>query len=134
MEYARTFAGLFKAYIYVIHVVKPVPLIPSRGANHQYRTALRVAEELLAGELKQFFGKKVKPRRDLIYIVRRGEPDKEITKYAQDENMDLIIIATHGQTGCSHLLIGSVAENVVRISSVPVLTIRPPKVQGTFSK
>ncbi len=85
-------------------------------------------------KVEQFFGKKIKPRHDLIYIVRRGDPDKEITKYAQDENIDLIIMATHGGAGLSHLLIGRVAENIVRNSPVPVLTIRPPRSARRSSK
>jgi universal stress protein A len=43
--------------------------------------------------------------------------------------VDLIVMATHGRTGLSHLLIGSVAERVVRTAPCPVLTIRPPAAQ-----
>ena len=132
MEYARTFAGLFKAHIYVIHVVKHIPLIPSRNATRQSWTVRRNTQ--LTKELEQFFGKKLKPRHDLIHIVRRGDPDKEIIKYAQDENIDLIIMATHGGARLSHILIGRVAENIVRNSPVPVLTIRPPRCAGRSSK
>jgi nucleotide-binding universal stress UspA family protein len=53
-----------------------------------------------------------------------GVPYVEITRAARDLNADLVIIGTHGRTGLAHLLLGSVAERVVRTSEVPVLTIR----------
>ena len=57
-------------------------------------------------------------------ILRDESPAHAITSYAEKIGADLIIIATHGRTGLKHLLIGSVAERVVRHSAVPVLTLR----------
>ena len=54
-----------------------------------------------------------------------GSPKAEIVRYARAENIDLIVISTHGRTGLAHMLIGSVAETVVRTSPCPVLTVRP---------
>lgn len=53
-----------------------------------------------------------------------GVPYVEITRAAKEMSTDLVIIGTHGRTGLAHLLLGSVAERVVRTSEVPVLTIR----------
>ena len=58
--------------------------------------------------------------------VRLGSPHDEITKFAEQEKVDLIIMGTHGRTGLAHLLIGSIAERVVRTSKVPVLTVPQP--------
>ena len=55
-----------------------------------------------------------------------GSPFRKIIETAEAEHVDLIVMATHGRTGLSHLLIGSVAERVVRTAPCPVLTIRPP--------
>jgi nucleotide-binding universal stress UspA family protein len=60
-------------------------------------------------------------------IVAYGSPADEIVRIANEENIDLIVIATHGRTGWRHLVSGSVTEKVVRIASHPVLTIRTPK-------
>ncbi|MCZ7684405.1 MAG: universal stress protein [Sandaracinaceae bacterium] len=49
-----------------------------------------------------------------------------ICNYAAKENVDLIVLSTHGRTGLAHLLIGSVAEKVVRHAPCPVLTVRAP--------
>jgi nucleotide-binding universal stress UspA family protein len=49
----------------------------------------------------------------------------EIVRYARTQEIDVIVLATHGRTGLAHVLIGSVAENVVRTAPCPVLTVRP---------
>ncbi|MCG1003674.1 MULTISPECIES: universal stress protein [Halobacterium] len=53
-----------------------------------------------------------------------GNPSREIVRYAEDEDCDLVVMGTHGRGGIDRLLLGSVAEKVVRSSSVPVLTVR----------
>jgi nucleotide-binding universal stress UspA family protein len=54
-----------------------------------------------------------------------GEPAAEILHQAEIHQADLIVMGTHGRTGLEHMLVGSVAEKVVRQSAAPVLTIRP---------
>jgi nucleotide-binding universal stress UspA family protein len=58
--------------------------------------------------------------------VREGSPATEILDYADEEDCDVIVMGTHGRSGVDRLLLGSVAERVVRSSAVPVLTIRVP--------
>ena len=57
-------------------------------------------------------------------FIRIGKPEDEIVKFAVENNIDLIAMGTHGRTGLAHMLVGSVAERVVRTSKCPVLTIR----------
>ncbi|MFC6836669.1 universal stress protein [Halomarina ordinaria] len=57
--------------------------------------------------------------------VEPGIPSETIVDYAGDNDVDLVVMSTHGRTGLSHLLLGSVAEKVVRRSPVPVLVVRP---------
>ncbi|MBX9604989.1 MAG: universal stress protein [Gammaproteobacteria bacterium] len=59
--------------------------------------------------------------------VRDGNTMQEILAAAGEKGCELIVMGTHGRTGVAHLLIGSVAEKVVRQSTVPVLTVRPPR-------
>jgi nucleotide-binding universal stress UspA family protein len=59
-------------------------------------------------------------------LVVMGVPYQRILETAADEQVDMIVMATHGRTGLSHLIMGSVAERVVRTAPCPVLTIRPP--------
>ena len=63
-----------------------------------------------------------------------GYAAEEILKTAVKENCDLIVMGTHGRKGIDRILFGSVAEKVVKRSSVPVLTIRPHAVSGTEGK
>lgn len=56
--------------------------------------------------------------------VARGQPADAIIRFAQDHDVDLIVMGTHGRSGLHHVFLGSVAEKVVRHASCPVLTIR----------
>jgi len=60
-------------------------------------------------------------------VTAVGEPAHEIVTWAKDHAVDLVVVGTHGRTGLTHALMGSVAERVVRRSPCPVLTVRPPK-------
>jgi len=55
--------------------------------------------------------------------VIEGSPAREIVRYAEEQDCDVIVMGTHGRGGIDRLLLGSVAEKVVRASSVPVLTV-----------
>lgn len=57
--------------------------------------------------------------------VEMGVPVKNIVELAESEEMNLIVISTHGRTGLSHILVGSVTEKVVRLAHCPVLSIHP---------
>jgi nucleotide-binding universal stress UspA family protein len=63
-------------------------------------------------------------------FVREGDPAGEILRAAQFTNADLIVMGTHGRTGLGRLLMGSVAEQVVRKAPCPVLTVRTPTLQA----
>ncbi len=57
--------------------------------------------------------------------VRFGHPTEEILRFAEDEAMDMICMATHGRSGLLHLMLGSVAEAVMKQGNVPVMMLRP---------
>jgi nucleotide-binding universal stress UspA family protein len=59
--------------------------------------------------------------------VRLGDPGLGITEYAQECNAELIVITSHGRHGWKHMLLGSVAERVIRHAEIPVLVLRPDK-------
>jgi universal stress protein A len=59
------------------------------------------------------------------YLLRTGVAPEEIAQAATDEHADLVVVGTHGRTGLNRLVIGSVAERVVRIAPCPVLTVKP---------
>jgi nucleotide-binding universal stress UspA family protein len=59
------------------------------------------------------------------HIVRLGRAWQEVIEIAREQKSDLIILATHGYTGLKHVLLGSVAEKIVRHAPCPVLSVRP---------
>jgi len=61
---------------------------------------------------------------EVVEATAEGLPHREILDYVADHDVDLVVVGTHGRTGLDHLLLGSVAERVVRHSPVPVLTVR----------
>ena len=60
----------------------------------------------------------------VVRVLRMGTPAESIIEYAREHNCDLIVMGTHGRTGLSHLLMGSVAERVVRFAPCPVMVVR----------
>jgi len=109
----------------VLHVVtpyQPVVELPEVGGWIDEREIIAGAKRSL-GELvrRELRGRGAPPAR---FDVDLGEPSTRIVRAAA--RADVIVMGTEGRTGLSHLLIGSVAEKVVRHSPIPVLTIRPP--------
>lgn len=62
-------------------------------------------------------------------VVKVGDPGQTIVKFARKIDADLIVMPSHGRTGLFHMLLGSVAERVIRLSECPVLILKGPKEQ-----
>jgi universal stress protein A len=79
-----------------------------------------------AGEqnLATFLTEEVRGKAPTESVVRSGSPSVEIVKFAKSWPADVIVIATHGNTGLKHVLLGSVAEQIVRHGPCPVLVVR----------
>ncbi|MCX7876738.1 MAG: universal stress protein [Melioribacteraceae bacterium] len=126
LKYAADFAKNFSAKLFLIYVVEPMiyPADFSMGQIAIPSTDIdihnRAEEELkkLADEIDKDL--------QVETIIKTGKPFVEINETARENDIDLIIIATHGHTGVEHLLFGSTAEKVVRKAPCPVLTLREP--------
>ncbi|HUT34058.1 MAG TPA: universal stress protein [Planctomycetota bacterium] len=115
------------AELHVLHVV-PTPELTASFDMAGPGFDLALLAELERGAAEQL--EKVVPaetRQELrvTCAVRRGAAFVEIVRYAREQGIDLIVIATHGRTGLKHALFGSVAEKVVRKAPCPVLSVRP---------
>jgi nucleotide-binding universal stress UspA family protein len=87
-----------------------------------------VEEELRekgAGELKKLVEREIPDAVKATTVVRTGKPHQEIIREAQERDVDLIIVASHGHTGVEHILFGSTAARLVRLAECPVITITP---------
>ncbi len=117
------------AELYVLHVVEKfmdypllysdvVPFrVPARDA---YREIEDRTKERIASSLGEHDARGLEARA----LVTTGSPHVEIIRAAEREEIDLIVIATHGRSGITHAILGSTAEKVVRRSPCPVLVIR----------
>lgn len=82
----------------------------------------KVSEEALASAVKERAKSGVK----ITSVLRSGTPWREVCDVAEKENVDLLVIGTHGRRGIARMILGSVAERIVRTSKRPVLTVHPP--------
>lgn len=124
LEYALHFALKEAASLYLMHVIDVRYLegyTPLEVARPDSETINRINEELgerVPGDVR----KKIR----VETIVTVGIPVLEIVNTAKEKGVDVIIMGTHGRTGIAHVIMGSVAENVVRRAHCPVLTVRQP--------
>jgi nucleotide-binding universal stress UspA family protein len=127
LNYARVIADKFGASLQLLHVMDDpvnsimmsvdslVPDVP------ELREAMfREAAKLLDGKLTADDRTKLHASGEAIF----GADARSIVDYATTHSIDLIVMGTHGRTGMSHLLMGSVAEHVVRTAPCAVLTVR----------
>ena len=129
LEYAAQFADQVKARVDVLHVheqgfigSEPLAMVPlgaarGRGWEETRKDVIR--------ELDAFLGSMRNRVRDVR--VESGLPGDVIPDIAKRGGFDLIVMGTHGRGGLSRLIVGSVAEAVMRKAAVPVLTLRMPK-------
>lgn len=125
-EYALDLAERFQSRVCLLHVIEnrtspdfdAFPLTAKRSA------ALANARRKLVA----FARSGNHPFVPIFPEVRPGEPWREIISAAEKENVDLIVIPTHGRTGLKHALMGSVTERVVRHAPCPVLVLRNKQV------
>ena len=128
---ARDEAKLHRARVVLLHVIElPTQVTPDTvivtdqtGAPVSLTQYARENAEVALADIAAQFGKDVAT----TTVVRFGKPVDEISKLIGEENADLVVMGTHGRSGFNRLLIGSVAERIVRSSSVPVLTVRHPE-------
>lgn len=127
LKYAVNFVELFKAELFLIYVVEPVIYPPDFSMGQIAIPSIDLEMDKRAiDELNKLAEQEIPVEVKVKSIVKTGKPFIEIIETASEENIDLIIIATHGHTGMEHILFGSTAEKVVRKAPCPVLTIREP--------
>lgn len=127
LEYACAFAEKFGAELHVLHVVvEPLPMPAPDGAWIRPEDSVpAMVEEARRDLASKTAGINLKAG-SLICAVEVGFPIEQILKYVADHQGDLIVLGTQGHRGLSRLLLGSVAEKIVRLATCPVLTVHPP--------
>jgi nucleotide-binding universal stress UspA family protein len=130
MDYACGLASAFGAALHVIHVVENTNPTGGWTAGKRYTTpppSLTAGiEHEVRNELQSIIHKRTPPVQKSVLVVKTGSPLVEIVRYATEQHVDLIVMGTHGHGPIAHLLLGSVADNVIRRAPCPVLTVRHP--------
>ncbi|MCU1385543.1 MAG: putative universal stress protein [Acidobacteria bacterium] len=130
LTYARALARAFNATLHVVHVVGQVSsavygaeaytvAVPGLQRDIEDGARAQLAECLADNDQHPLPTRRV--------LLTSDAPAAAIVDYAGRERIDLIVTGTHGRGGVAHLLMGSVAEQVVRTAPCPVLTVRHPE-------
>lgn len=127
VKYGRALASAFHCTLHLLHVVQdpytqpwaaeafPAP-IGDLLEQWQAQAASRLTSVIPESE-----------RAGVVVATLIGSPFFEILRYAKEQSVDLIVIGTHGRGPIGHMLLGSVAEKIVRRAPCPVLTVRHPQ-------
>jgi nucleotide-binding universal stress UspA family protein len=118
----------FSAELMLVHIVSPIPAMAGTAAPTGFHIPAVLEEmegravEMLEAVKTEKVSKSIKTRTMVIH----GKPADQIVRTAEEEKADIIVIATHGQSGWQRFISGSVTERVVRMASCPVLAVPTP--------
>ncbi|MGD2272857.1 MAG: universal stress protein [Desulfobacterales bacterium] len=129
LKAAIELAELVQAELILLNVVSPVPAVSGTAAPAGFHIPTVMNERQAAAEksILNLIAEKIPNAVQARSIVVQGRPADEIISLSDKIDADMIVIATHGESGWQKLLFGSVTEKVVRMASCPVLTVRQPK-------
>jgi nucleotide-binding universal stress UspA family protein len=123
LKYAIHFALRDSGKLYLMHVID----IRSLEQYAPFQAAIKPESEMITQMREELWAKvpeEVRKKVEMEAIVTVGIPLVEILLAAKEKGVDMIVMGTHGRTGLAHVIMGSVAENVVRRAPCPVLTVR----------
>jgi nucleotide-binding universal stress UspA family protein len=127
--YGRELARTFGAALHVLHVVEgPMMWAGPESAGVDFGRLQAELEASAESKLDKIVSAEDREQLKAITAIRNGSSTAfEIAAYARHEGIDIIVMGTHGRGVMAHLLMGNVAEKVVRIAPCPVLTVRHPE-------
>ncbi len=123
LKYAVSLAMKDEAQLYLLHI------IDIRSCNESLDTmSVQIPDketlEQLRTKLLDCIPEEIRDDMNVEAIVIQGVPFAEIISTARENEIDMIVIGSHGRTGLAHMMLGSVSEKVVRKAPCPVLTVR----------
>ena len=130
LPYVLSISEKYNSAIYLLHVVQDLLrwghlYVPHTSMERFQKEAAEGAEKAM----QRICDDQLHSCPNFQRRIVSGDPVTEILNTIESENIDLVIMGTHGRKGLEHALFGSVAENVVKRSTVPVLTINPHHLQ-----
>jgi nucleotide-binding universal stress UspA family protein len=128
LHYGLELARRFNASVHLLHVVMDPATQPWGAEGFAAGPLFEAVGEWKKQAEERLTSLVPETDRDRVTIVTRvATPYAEILAYAAASNADLIVMGTHGRGGVSHMLLGSIAERIVRRAPCPVLTVRRPE-------
>jgi nucleotide-binding universal stress UspA family protein len=131
LGYAVELSRAFDATLHVLHVLENTNPAGGWTAGKKYapppRSLTEGMEREAHHELQTLVQSLKPPVSKSVLSVKTGSPLVEIVRCAQEQSVDLIVMGTHGHGLIAHMLLGSVADNVIRRAPCPVLTVRHPR-------
>ncbi len=126
LNYAKTLSQQFKSTLHLLHIL---PTLPFSQVPYHYHDdildleekALLTAKEELLKVLKEKVPSELNSKWD---VIKDDAPFSGIIEYSKNNNIDLIVMATHGYSGFKHAIFGSTTERVIRQSPCPILTVK----------
>jgi nucleotide-binding universal stress UspA family protein len=128
LDYAITLAGKLGARLTILHAIQSLPL---GGVDMGVTLPLAYVQDLEAEirrSLASCLERVTAAGLEGDMVIVHGVPFHEIIETAKTQQVNLIVMGTHGHTGLHHVLLGSVAEKVVRLAPCPVLVARQPTI------
>lgn len=131
VRYGKALAENFGAALHLVHVLDEGALVypwtTPEGAPITIGPGLAELEQLARSRLAELLTPAEQEKLSAKVVTLVGSPFLEIINYAKVQEIDLIVLGTHGRGPIAHMLMGSVAEKVVRKAPCPVLTVRHPE-------
>ncbi len=132
LKVAADMALDYSSELLVVNIVEPIPTISAADSFplNYLRQYLDEAESASKRQLKELVAKVVPAQVKVRPLTLTGQAALQIVDLADKKAVDLIVIATHGQTGLKRLVFGSVTDRVLKLTSRPVLIIQTPPKKG----
>jgi nucleotide-binding universal stress UspA family protein len=130
LKIAKKMAIHFSSEIIIMHVVPSLPPFAPPPKDEPGFNVMAYLKNLHASaekSIREVIAKKIGKKPEARALVAHGDVAEKIAGYAQKEDVDLIIIASHGTAGWKKKYLGSVTEKLVRIASIPTFVIRKPR-------
>jgi len=127
LPYAVDMVRHYGARLYMLHVMHDIAVSGLHIPHVSLDVIHKEIEAEASKEIEKFGVMERQDIKNIEYVILRGVPYEEILKFVEKNNIDLIVMGTHGRKGLDRVLFGSVAERVVRNAPCPVLTVRGPK-------
>ena len=126
VPYVISLANKLKAEVHIIFVVRRLEncrsIFVSHAAVENFEMEIVLGAETKMDEfVEAFFNSIIRPKTKILI----GDIIEEIIKYIKTKGIDLVIIGTHGRKGMDRILLGSIADRVIRAAPVPVLSVNP---------